>query len=39
MMKMIFNGKPTKVVYTSLGTSMIGRIGTPTTCGSCPGAK
>ena len=36
MMKMVFNGKPNKVVYTSLGTSM---IGTPTTCGSCPGAK
>ena len=28
--------KPNKVVYTSLGTSM---IGTPITCGSCPGAK
>lgn len=36
MMKMVFNGKPTKVAYTSLGTSM---IVTPTTCGSCPGAK
>ena len=39
MMRMFFNGKPTKVVYSPLGTSMIARIGTPTTCGSCPGAK
>lgn len=40
MMRMIFNGKPTKVVSSSfLGTSMIARIGKPTTCGSCPGAK
>ncbi len=35
-MKMIFNGKPTKVVYSPIG---ITRIVTPTTCGSCPGAK
>ena len=39
MMRMF---KPTKSISSSsssLGTSMIARIGKPTTCGSCPGAK
>ncbi len=39
MMKMVFNGKPTRVAYSPFGNSMIGRIGTPTNCSTCPGAR